>query len=115
MVNKFIFWLKSIFENTPLPDEIKYIVFKVNFAGKFKFVELIGYEQYPNVNANCYLPLEAQYFNCTNLAKMEENLFVYNLKNIIEECCSDNFISFNLKGKTIFLLFKNKMELIFKV
>lgn len=114
MVEKFIFWLKSVFEETPLPDEIKNIVFKVNHAGKFKFVELRGYEQYPNENADCYRPLEAQYLNLKELAKMEEKLFIYNLKNLIEECFSDKLISFILKGKNIFLNFNNKLELLFK-
>lgn len=114
MVEKFIFWLKSVFEEMPLPDEIKHIVFKVNYAGKFKFVELNGYEQYPNDNIDFFRPLEAQYFNCNELAKMEDNLFEYNLKYLIEECFSNKLIAFILKGRTIFLHFNNKLELLFK-
>ena len=114
MVKKFIFWLNSIFEASPLPDEIKYIVFKVNFAGKFKFVEMFGYELFPNENLDCFRHLEAQYFNCTELAKMEDNKFLFNLKYLIEECLSDEVISFILKGKSIFLYFNNKLELLFK-
>ena len=115
MVNKFIFWIKSILEEFPMPDEIKYVVFNVKFAGKYKFLELKGYEQYPNENDNCFIPLEAQFFNCKELAKMKEKQFIYNLKYLIEECFSDEFIAFVLKGRSIFLYFNNKLELLFKI
>lgn len=114
MVEKFIFWIRSIFEETPLPDEIKNVVFKVNYAGKYKFIELLGYEENSNLNINCYRPLEAQFFNCKELAIMEENAFIYNLKYLIEECFSDEFISFILKGKNVFLYFKNNFNFLFK-
>ena len=113
MVNKFIFWLECIFEETPLPDEIKNIVFKVNFSGKYKFVELNGYELYPYENADCFRPLEAQFFNCNELAKLDDDVFIYQIKYIVEECLIDENISFILKGKKVFLYFNNNLEFLF--
>ena len=62
MVNEFIFWLEGIVEDDPLPEEVNVIIFKTNFNGEYKYIELLGYEQEVNENSLSYRTLEMQFF-----------------------------------------------------
>ena len=107
MINKLIFWLEGITEDTPLTDEIDIIVFKINVNGNYKFLELIGLEKQTNLNQMLFSPLEAQFFNIKQLFCKDENVFLYRIKNIIEEAFSSEILKQQFYKRKIYLLYKN--------
>ena len=115
MVNKFTFWLESIVEDDPLPDEINSILFKVDKNGGYKFIKLLGYSGVPNVNKIAYFPLEAQFFLDHTLAKQPTDKFLFNAKYIIEECFNSLILKKQFKGKKIYFQFNNVVEYLFKI
>ena len=115
MVEKFVFWLSSIIEDDPIPSEIKNIVFNVVKNGEYKYLQLIGYEKYISNNSMCFMPLEAYYFDCKELAKLSDENFYLKSKYIIEEAFSNIILKNEFKNLNIYIKFNNKLELLFNV
>ena len=85
MVDEFVFWLKSISDDNPIPDEIDCIVFIVKAKGKYAYLELNGYEGKPDFYKICYRPLEAQFFHSKNFNNISTKILNYRIKNLIED------------------------------
>lgn len=115
MVEQFIFWLIGLVEDDPIPDEIKCILFETKINGKYKYIQLKGYEDEPNVNSLAFCPLEAQWFNNITLAKMYKDNFIYNVKYIINESISNDSLKEIFMNKKIYFKYLNNMEFLFKV
>lgn len=115
MVKRFAFWLEGIVEDDPIPVEITHILFNTKQNGKYKYIELIGYENDINENDLTYFPLEAQFFFCNELAKLKENEFEYQCKYLIEESFDNIFLKKQFKNKKIYFKFKDKIQFLFKV
>ena len=52
MVNEFKFWIKSILEQTPPPEEINSLLFVLNYSKNYGFIELNFYQDKPNQTSN---------------------------------------------------------------
>ena len=110
MLEKFKFWVSGILEDDPLPDEIKYIIFKVCVNGKFVYLEMLGLEVL-NMNSNLYRPLEAQFFNLKQLYHPSNDVLIYRLTNLIEEMLDDKVINQQFNKRKVYL-FYNELKLI---
>ena len=115
MVEKLTFWLLSIFEDDPLPDEINVLLFNVKTNGKYKYLEVKGYENFICDNSNSFFPLEAQFFDCLELAKLDDKKFYLRSKYIIEEAFSNNELKYILKKIKIYIRMNNSLEYLFTV
>jgi len=114
VVDEFIFWLESIVEDDPLPEEIDVILFKTNFNGKYKYLELLGYQTQINENSLSYRTPEMQFFKSKELAKLNDITFYNRCKYLIEECFSSGILKQQFSGKKIYFHFKN-IEFLFKI
>lgn len=115
MVDRFISWLEGILEDDPLPEEIDILVFNIRQNGKYKYIELIGYENHISENQIAYYPLEAQHFICNEMAKFDDEKFIFECKYLIEECFVSNILKYQLKNKKIYLKNNNKIDYLLKV
>lgn len=115
MVKQLEFWLEGIIEDDPIPDEIDIVLFKVNINGLYKYLELKGYEKEISNNTVPYNPLEAQFFNCKELASLSDKVFYIRAKNIIEEAFSSSVLQQQLKGRRVFFQYGDKIEFLFRV
>lgn len=115
MVKQLEFWLEGIIEDDPIPEEIDILLFKVHKNGLYKYLELNGYEKEINNNSVTYYPLEAQFFNCKELAQLGDNLFYIRAKNIIEEAFSSSVLQQQLKGRKIFFQYGDRIDFLFRV
>jgi len=107
MVNRFTFWLEGIVEDDPLPTEIKNIVFVVKHNGKYKYLEMQGYEKEISPNAIFYRPLEAEFFSLKELSLDGENLFEYKVKTLIDEAFFSPSLKQQFAGRKIYFLNRN--------
>ena len=105
MLEDFVFWIKSIVEDDPIPYEIKNIYFCLVKNKKAITLMLGGRE----TDKNCvcdfeYFPLEAQYFFNRSFNEIGD-LYLAKLaaKNLIEESLFDKDILGIFKGKTVFV------------
>lgn len=115
MLEKFIFWVESIFEDDPLPDEISIIVFNTIKNGKYKYLELRGYEKPLSFNNIFFRPLEAECFYCNDLARLKDDLFKVRVKWLIEECFVSKMLKYELKNVEIYFNFDENLEFLFVV
>ena len=115
MAIEFRHWLEGIFEDDPLPDEIKILLFNVCVNNVYRYVEVMGFEKEINFNSIVYYPLEAQFFWNHRLAKYNKEKFYFEIKYMIEEA----FVSQNLKkellNRKIYLKNYTEIEFLFKV
>jgi len=86
LVKSLEFWLLSIVEDDPLPDEIKIIVFNIISNGEFLTLSLTGFESLNNMNKVPYNPLEAQFYYDKKYLKLDAKSFIIKFKNAIDEC-----------------------------
>ena len=107
MIKKFSFWLESIVEDEPIPNEINIIVFKLNQNGKYYFLELFGLEKQLNINKMAYRPLEAQFFCLKDLFLTNNSVMLYKLKNLIDTAFENCFLKEQFKNKKIYFFYKN--------
>ena len=114
MTQKLAFWLESIVEDDPLPDEVDVIVFKLNANGNYKYLELLGLENELNLNKETFRPLEAQFFDLKEILTKDERVFVYRLKTIIDEAFSSLVLKQQYKNRKIYL-YVNTFEFLFEV
>lgn len=114
MVSEISFWLESIVEDDPLPDEIELILFKTNFNGEYKYLELLGYEKEINENALPFRTLEMQFFKSKDLEKLKDITFYNRCKYLIEECFESEILKHEYRGRKIYFYFK-KLEFLFVV
>ena len=112
MLQKFKFWIAGILEDEPVPDEIKFIVFKINSNGEFLYLEMLGLEEL-NLNLVCYRPLEAEFFSLKGLNHKNNKVIIYRLKMLIEDAF-DADISEQLAHKMVYL-YIDDFEFMFKV
>lgn len=112
MLQKFKFWLAGILEDDPVPDEIKFIVFKINSNGEFLYLEMLGLEEL-NLNLVCYRPLEAEFFSLKELSYKDQKVVIYRLKTLIEDAF-DADISEQLAHKKVYL-YIDDFEFMFNV
>ncbi len=115
MVEKLAFWLESIFEDDPLPDEITKLVFEIKYNGKYRYLSLKGYEKEINPNIITFFPLEAQFFSCNELMGLDIKTFVYRIEYIIEKAFSSNILKILLKNILIYIKHNDKIKFLFKV
>ena len=114
MVKKFAFWLEGIVEDTPLPDEVDIIVFKVDSNGNYKYLQMLGFEKQIDLNKVNFRPLEAEFFNVMEFFTNNEKLFQYRIKNMIDDAFGGAAIKQQFIGRKIFLYNKN-VEFLFDV
>lgn len=115
MVKKLTYWLESIFEDDPLPPEIHILLFNTVCNGNYKYLTIKGYEKEINLNAITFMPLENQFFDCLELAKLHEEVFCYRAKVIIEEAFDSKTLQNELKNVKIYFAFNNRVEYLFSV
>lgn len=115
MVDRLISWLEGLLEDDPIPNEIDIIVFNIRENGKYKYLELIGYEHCISENQIAYYPLEAQHFICKEIAKFDDEKFIFESKYLIEECFKSKILKFQLKNKKIYLKNNREINFLFKV
>ncbi len=98
------FWLEQIVEDDPIPYEIKYIIFSYTFDGVITLC-MGGTEQKPTQNNMFdFFPLEAQFFDCKELARINDRSFFERLfENSLDECFCDKYLKNQFKGKKIYL------------
>jgi len=115
MVNSLKFWLASIIEDDPLPDEIKTIVFNVGDNGKFLTLSMFGYETILNINKMPYNPLEAQFFFDKNSSKLPIQKYLIRLKNSLDECFIDKQLYNGFYKRKIYIRYKGEETFLFEV
>lgn len=115
MVKKFTFWLESIVEDDPLPDEVDIIVFKVNSNGKYKYLEMLGMEKEVNLNKETFRPLEAQFFSLKPILNSNYEVFEYRIKSLIEDSFDSKIIKQQYKNKKIYLYFNDRLQFLFEI
>lgn len=115
MIDTFIFWLNSIVEDSPIPDEVENIVFVVKENGDYRYLELRGYEETININSIFFRPLEAEFFTLTNLYHKGANVFIYKLKSMIDEAFFADGLKWQFKNRKIYLLYNDKLEYLFSI
>ena len=115
MIDKFIFWLEGIVEDDPLLDEVKNIVFWVCANGKYKYLELRGYEQPFTISSHFFRPLEAEFFDISKLFHSDSKVFSYRLKNMIEDAFFSNILKQQYHKRKIYLWYDNTLTFLFKV
>lgn len=102
----FIFWLRGLIEDDPIPYEIDTLVFYINSHNEIGFS---GAEtkNIKIVDLFFYYPLEAQFFYCPNLTNLmikstkKENLNY--LKILLTKLKKDNYFKkFNFKYGCLF-------------
>ena len=92
----FKYWLLSIEEDNPLPYEIKYALFILNFNNNSINLCFSGTEiKLKNFEPSTYFPLESQYFYNKNLLK----LFSFLKKNFIFKSKKQNSKLFSKNKK----------------
>ncbi len=101
-------------EDEPIPYEIKIIVFKVSKNGEYKNIEMLGFESIDLMSKVPYRPLEAQFFWCHDLSKLNEQKFIYNLGAIIEEAFTSNILKQQFKARKIYMQYES-LEFLFEV
>lgn len=105
MPEDFVFWLKEIVEDDPIPYEIKHIYFSINLKNKICCLALGGRELPCSVISDFeYFPLEAQFFYNVSLNKIND-LYLAKLavKQLIEYAFSLPNIKKIFKHKTIYI------------
>ncbi len=115
MIKKLQDWIEGILEDDALPEEISSILFNVVENGKFKYLELKGFEGSIDLNKITYFPLEAQFFCCKDFLYVEDKLFLFRIKNSIEEAFSSVTLCFLLKNKKIYLRYNQQINYLFTV
>ncbi len=77
MIEDFIFWLKGIEEDTPLPHEIQHLYFCLHTSNNYLYISFGGNQFEEKIVFNFeYYPLEAQFFNIYSYDKK------FNLKKL---------------------------------
>lgn len=114
MVKCFAFWLESIVEDDPLPDEITTIIFKVNQKNKFAFIEMLALEGKPNISSQVFCPLEAQFFNVSKIYSSNKDVFFLRIKTLIEDAFDNKNIKIQYKNKKIYLYYNNLATFLFE-
>ena len=115
MVEKFVFWLKSIYFFEPPPDEINCLLFVVKKVGHYVFLQLCGFEKQPNINENFYRPQEAEFFYSKELVGINEIVFEHRVKSLIYDAFADMEIKQKYCGLKIYLLNNNSIEYLLKI
>lgn len=115
MIKKLQDWIEGIFEDDAIPEEITTIVFNIVENGKFKYLELKGYEGCIDANKISFFPLEAQFFCCKDLLINEDNLFLYRIKTSIEEAFSSATLEYLLKNRKVYLKYNQNINYLFTV
>ena len=113
MVKDFIFWLTSIAEENPIPDEVDCILFIASSQDGYCFLQMNGFEGVPDEHKNCFRPLEAQFFYSKELQNISEKILKYRIKYAIEEAFFDKNLKYEYKNKKIYLMLNKNMEYLF--
>ncbi len=114
MIDKFTFWLEGIVEDDPLLDEVKNIVFWVSTNGKYKYLELRGYEEPLTISSLFFRPLEAEFFDISKLFHSDSKVFSYRLKSMIEEAFLSGILKQQYHKRKIYLWHENSLTFLFK-
>lgn len=100
MLDDFCYWVSGIFEDDPIPYEIKFIYFALHKQNNHTYISLGGTEQPLKRICNFeYYPLEAQYFN---IQKYNKNFDLFCLRKLIEKSLKNNVINQYFNKKTLF-------------
>lgn len=117
-LNELEFWLISIVEDDPLPDEIKYITFFYNENGKMFSLSMGGNELYFKNNYNFdYFPLEAQFCYDKEMMNIsDESFFVKMAIKKIDESFYNKELKKNfLNRKIYFAKYGQTPKFLFKI
>lgn len=102
---EFFFWITSMVEDTPVPYEIKYLYFIVNFQNNCCILSFAGCERDENPLLNFeYYPLDAYHF--ANHSYMEiKDIYLAKItaKELIEQALETYEFKKIFKNKKIFL------------
>lgn len=115
MIKAFAFWLESIVEDDPLPDEVENIMFLVKENGEFKYLEFRGYEKGLNINSIFFRPLEAEFFSIMGLYHKNQKVFLNRLKLIIDEVFFNEELKIQFKNRNIYLMQEDILEYLFTI
>lgn len=110
-----IFWLSSIVEDTPLPDEIKKIVIVVYSEKKNKYLKFLGYEKQIDINAPAFYPLEGQYFYYKDMLTLSEKEMILRIISTIEDSFYDKGLKHEYANREIFVYYGKNLKFLFKV
>lgn len=100
MKNYFLFWILGVFEDTPLPYEIKNIYFCLHRENDFYYISFGGSELPLERIFNFeYYPLEAQFFN---IWKFDKLFTLHSLKILLQDLEQTKKFSSVFNGTAIF-------------
>ena len=118
IIKNFSFWLESIVEDDPIPYEIKNICFVYTKTNSCFVLCMGGTEFKPNQNNIFdFFPLEAQFFNCFELNKInDEKYYRHLIKTCIDQSFSSNYLKYQYYKKCIYFgEYGERLEFLFQV
>ena len=62
-----------------------------------------------------FRPLEAEYFNLLEFSKLGNKVFVYKVKNMIDEAFSSEDLKHQYRKRKIYLYYNNNLEYLFTI
>lgn len=105
MPEDFVFWIKSIVEDDPIPYEIEHIYFALSLKNKISSLSLGGRELETEIIGNFeYYPLEAQFFfNQTFNNITDPYLAKLAVKELLDYALKDSEIKKIFKNKKLYI------------
>ncbi|MBO7527398.1 MAG: hypothetical protein J6T74_05810 [Clostridia bacterium] len=115
MVEEFEFWINSIMQDYPPPEELNSMLFILKQQKSFAYLEISFYEGIPSFNKLAYRVLESEFFTHDYLKVINKLVLLNRVKNMIEDVLTRNEFKIYLKNKKIYLLFNEKIEYLFTI
>lgn len=101
MFENFLAWLSGIFEDDPIPSEVKNLYFVLHRENNYCFVSFAGNELHaPQLFNFEYYPLEAQFFD---VMKYDKNFNLTKLKLLVEKLLLSQKFAKDFFEKNIFV------------
>ena len=72
---EFVFWITSMVEDTPIPYEIKFCYFIIDFSNAYCVLSFAGCERQENPLLNYeYFPLDAYHFQNLDFIEIKDSI-----------------------------------------
>jgi hypothetical protein len=105
MFEEFYFWIISMLEDDPIPYEIWFIYFVIDFSTDICKLSFVGSELKQNPLTNYeYFPLEAHFFSNQSFINIKDIYIAkITVKELIEQALEKNEFKSKFSNKQIFL------------